>query len=80
MKKTELNGLNIFDKWLVPQNGLNKGTAYHGRPVGKSPEFMPLDNSLNADIIRSHNYHCQATSKLYNDNPHRFNTATPKTI
>ena len=29
-----------------------------GRPVGNLPEFMPLDNSLNADIKRLHDKYC----------------------
>ena len=39
--------------WLIPLNGLQDGTPYAGRPVGNSPEFMPLDNSLNRDILKS---------------------------
>ena len=38
-------------RWLLPLNGLQDGTPYAGRPVGNSPEFMPLDNSLNRDIL-----------------------------
>ena len=36
--------------WLLPLNGLQDGTPNAGRPVGNSPKFMPLDNSLNRDI------------------------------
>ena len=36
---------------MLPLNGLQDGTPYAGRPVGNSPEFMPLDNSLNRDIL-----------------------------
>ena len=64
----------------MPQLGLNAGTVYEGRPVGNSPEFMPLDNSLNADITRSHDFHCRATAKLHKDDPRRFSMATPRTI
>ena len=39
-------------------NGLHDGIPYAGRPVGNIPEFMPLDNSLNRDILRSLCYHC----------------------
>ena len=38
-------------RWLLPLNGLQDGTPYDGRPVGKIPEFMPLENSLNRDIL-----------------------------
>ena len=45
-------------RWLLPLNGLQDGTPYAGRPVGNSPEFMPLDNSLNRDILQSLRFHC----------------------
>ena len=32
---------------------MQDGTPYVGRPVGNIPEFMPLDNSLNHDILHS---------------------------
>ena len=40
-------------RWLLPLNGMQDGTPYAGRPVGNSPEFVPLDNSLNRDILQS---------------------------
>ena len=44
-------------RWLLPHNGLYNRTPYAGRPVGNSPEFMPLDNSLNHDILHSLHMH-----------------------
>ena len=47
--------------WLLPLNGLQDGTPYAGRPVGNSPEFIPLDNSINSlkrDILQSLRFHC----------------------
>ena len=38
---------NYFSFWLLPMNGFQDRTTYAGRPVGNSPEFMPLDHSLN---------------------------------
>ena len=38
-------------QWLLPLNGLQDDTPHSGRLVGNSPEFMPLDNSLNRDIL-----------------------------
>ena len=38
---------NYFHRWLLPMNGLQDGIPYAGLPVGNSPEFMSLDNSLN---------------------------------
>ena len=49
---------NCFHRWLLPMNGLQDGTPYDVRPVGNSPEFMPLDNSLNRDILHSLRFHC----------------------
>ena len=48
---------NYFHRWLLPMNGLQDGTPYYGRPVGNSPEFMPLDNSLNRDILHCLRFH-----------------------
>ena len=49
---------NYFHRSLLPMNGFQDGTHYYGRPVGNSPEFMPLDNSLNRDILHSLRFHC----------------------
>ena len=40
-------------RWLLRLNGLQDGTPYVGRPVGNIPEFMPLDNILNRDLLKS---------------------------
>ena len=44
-------------QWLLPLNGLQDHTPYAGRPVGNSPEFIPLDNLLNRDILHSLRIH-----------------------
>ena len=51
--------------WLLPLNGLQDGTPYAGRPVGNSPEFMPLDNSLNRDILHSLHMHIVLSSYIF---------------
>ena len=38
-------------QWLLPLNGLQNGTPYARCPIGNIPEFMPLDNSLNREIL-----------------------------
>ena len=70
----------IYKRWLIPQNGCNEGTVYKQRPVGNSPEFMPLDNSLNQDIQLSLSLHCAVTAHLPDDDPRKFSMRTPKTI
>ena len=67
-------------KWRVPQNGVNAGTRCHGRPVGNSPEFMPLDNSLNADVKRAHDRHVGVTMHLPKDDARKFSNRTPQAI
>ena len=48
---------NYYHRWLLPMNGLQDGTPYDERPVGNSTEFMPLDNSLNRDILHCLRFH-----------------------
>ena len=49
---------NYFHRWLLPMNGLQDGTPYAGRPVGNIPDFMPLDNCLNREILHSLHFRC----------------------
>ena len=56
-----------MERWLVPQNQLNAGTIFCGKPVGNSPELMPLDNYLNQDILMYHIYHCAVMYHLLDD-------------
>ena len=48
---------NYFHFWFLTMNGLKDGTPYDGRPVGNSPEFITLHNSLNRDILHSLHFH-----------------------
>ena len=80
MRTQTIDGKTYFDRWLIPKNNLNKGTAYHERPVGNSPEFMPLDNSLNNDIKSSHMNHCMVTGHLNDDDVNKFSMKTPRLI
>ena len=76
---------NYYHRWLLPMNGLQDGTPYDGIPVGNSTEFMPLDNSLNRDILNSLHFHCvlscfvldgEGTDK--EERNMRFSFSTPK--
>ena len=68
-------------------NGFQEVTPYSGRPVGNSPEFMSLDNSLNRDILHSLRFHC-VLSRFFLDGEGtdeeernmRFSFSTPKEI
>ena len=69
-----------YSRWLTPQLGLNAGTRWEGKPVGNRPEFMPLDNSLNADIQYALSLHCAITSHLNDDDLRKFSMHTTLTI
>ena len=59
--KEKIKGMkekNCFHLWFLPMNGLQDRTPYAGLPAGNSPEFMPLDNSLNRDILQSLRFYC----------------------
>ena len=76
-----------LNRWLIPLNELQDGIPYAGRPVGNSPEFMPLDNSLNIDILHSLRMNnvliCYILDGEENDEEGRnicFNYSTPREI
>ena len=49
---------NYLHRCLLTMNGFQDGTPYAGLPVGNIPDFMPLDNRLNIDILHSFRFHC----------------------
>ena len=57
-KITWMKENNYFHCWLMPMNGLWEGKPYSGHPIGNRNKFMPLDNSLNRDILHSLCFHC----------------------
>ena len=69
-----------YKRWLILQLGCNEETAFKNRPVGNSPEFMPLDMLLNNNIQLSLSLHCAITAHLDKDDERIFLMATPKTI
>jgi hypothetical protein len=69
---------DIHKHWLLPELDLNKGTCYEGRPVGNSPELMPLDASLNKDVDDAVHRHIVWTNRMAEDDPEKFSMETPK--
>ena len=51
-----INNVHLH-RWFLPLILLQNGNPYAGHPVGNSPEFVPLDNSLNHDILHSLRMH-----------------------
>ena len=79
-EKTVINGKSAKQRWLVPQNDINGGTRYVRCPIGNFLEFVPWKNFLNADIKRSHDYHCINTAHLKENNIQKFSMKTPQII
>ena len=78
---------NYFHRWLLPMNGLHDRTPYAGRPVGNSPKFMPLDKSLNRDILHSLRFRCVLSRFVLDgegtdeeERNMRFSFSTPREI
>ena len=76
---------NYFHRWLLTMNVFQYRTPYSGRLVGNSPKFMPLDKSLNREILHSFCIHCvlscffldgKGTDKEERNT--RFSFSTPK--
>ena len=66
----------ILKHWILPENGLNDGTNYAKRPVGNSPEMMPLDCSLFQDLLLGIRSHIIYTGSLDRDDPKKFSFST----
>ena len=72
-------------RWLIPLNGLQDDTPYAGRPVGNSPKFMPLDNLINCNILKSLRFRsalscCILDGEVTNEEERivRFSSSTPR--
>ena len=68
----------ILDRWILPENGLNAGTIYEGRPVGNCTEIMPLDCNLNKDCHEGAKRHRLYSNRLDKDDPRKFGLRRPK--
>ena len=53
---------------------------FHNRPVGNSPELMPLDASLNKDFKDCITRHVLCTLKLHSKDEKKFDISTPTRI
>ena len=76
-----LTSLVAYHEWIAGRDTLC------WTPVGNSPEFMPLDNSLNRDILHCLSFHCILSRFVLdgevNDKEERnihFSFSTPREI
>ena len=80
-KVSEGSDVTFFDKWILPQHGLNDEFKRHkGKPIANSPEMMPLDNCLNKDLHEAVSRHIlmSRASATKKDDPRMFSLKTPK--
>jgi len=77
-KAGAVEGKSLYDHWLLPAAGLNAGTDFAGKPVGNSPELMPLDCSLNKDLDDAVMRHILLSAHLKKDDERKFSLATIK--
>ena len=83
-----------WNHWIKPELGLNDlvetydpekkknitSTRYGERPVGNQADVMPMDASLNQDILVNFDMHILLTDHLKNDDDRKYSKSTPKTI
>ena len=75
-----------LDRWILPSMDLydnlpnDGGRFYKGKPIGNSPEFMPLDTHLNRDLHTSHDLHVTITQALPDNDPRKFDGSTPNRL
>ena len=87
MQDTKVPGEDkaIYDRWLKPELGLNDrfGAKWAGRPMGNSPELMPLDNSLNQDLHEGVRFHVSVSTMYFErgeTDPRIFLLTTPAQV
>jgi len=79
----ESNTISYYDKWILPVLGLNDAyTRFAGRPIGNSPEMMPLDNCLNKDLheLVARHVLMSRASAINKDDPRIFSLSSAKKV
>ena len=79
MKEVLPDGDTIYEHWLLPSNDLNAEHKYWlYRVCGNSPELMPLDTYLFADLHNGLSRMVAITRGLAQDDARKYSMATPK--
>ena len=55
-------------------------TCYGERPVGNQADVMPMDASLNQDILVNFDMHILLTDHLKNDDDRKYSKRTPLSL
>jgi hypothetical protein len=69
---------NILKHWILPEQGLNKGTRYENAPPGNAPELNALDSNCNRDIHCAVLEHVSLTSHMEKTDKRKFSVDSPK--
>jgi len=69
-----------LNMWVLPMKGCNAGTPCADRPVGDSPEMMPLDSSLFEGLHAGVHRHITRTMLLDANVPKWISLAMPTKV
>ena len=76
--KEYITRTGITNHWVLLQRDNNKQTKFFNRPIGNSPEVMPIVRNLNKDLHEGANWLCCLTNRLDNTDLTKFSKTTPK--
>ena len=65
------------DRQVCGLGHTNAGNRYEGKLPGDTPEYMPLDSNLFADLETAVRFNVAATAHLPSDNPEKFKLGSP---
>ena len=68
----------ILQHWILPEQGLNRGTSYENCIPGNAPEFNALDSSLNRNIHSVVLEHVLFTASFNKTDKQKFSVSTPR--
>eukprot|EP00957_Ditylum_brightwellii_P162701 12389721-Ditylum_brightwellii.AAC.1 len=69
---------DIMKRWIMPENGLDRGLNYENKLVGNCPEMNALDANLNKDIHDAVRQHASMTRCLPDKDPRKFSMMMQK--
>eukprot|EP00957_Ditylum_brightwellii_P050515 3831612-Ditylum_brightwellii.AAC.1 len=69
---------NILKHWILPEQGLNKGTRYEKAPHGNASELNALDSNCNWDIHCAVLMHAALTLHMEKISKRKYSLDSPK--
>eukprot|EP00957_Ditylum_brightwellii_P124837 9515839-Ditylum_brightwellii.AAC.1 len=68
----------ILQHWILPEQGLNRGTRYENCVPGNASEFNAFNSNLNCDIHSAVLEHVSYTASLNKMDKRKFSVSTPQ--